>query len=484
MLTFAPPKKDDDMKKTGDEYFDSEEFRDMLAEYEEAVNTGQPVFLDADELAEIADFYQMSGQMDEAEAAITLAEGLSPGAIAPLAYRIHEALYDGDTQRAWELLDQIIETSEPDYVYCRAEILLSEERVEEADAYLRDEFGKVPPEEYQDFVVDVANIYADYDYPEKAMEWMARGKQEDTPEFKELLGRTLFGLGKYKDSGRIFNELIDTNPFSKYYWNALASAQYMDEDYNNSIQSSEYAIAIDPKDPDGLLSKANGLNRLENFEEALKYYKRYTEEVPDDELGILYQGTCLINLGRNEEAIDTLKHAIDVADGREDYLFEIYQELAFAYSETGDVDIALDCLDKAEATYNDPVQIGLVKGHVLLSAGRLDEAEEHFQQAVADSEEPLLTILRVIVSFYDNRYLDAAYSLFQNYFRVVPDDHKDGYAYMALCCYELGRQAEFLDYLKKACRVNPRECRLVLSQLFPSDIEPQDYYGYISEKMK
>ena len=128
MLTFAPPKKDDDMKKTGDEYFDSEEFRDMLAEYEEAVNTGQPVFLDADELAEIADFYQMSGQMDEAEAAITLAEGLSPGAIAPLAYRIHEALYDGDTQRAWELLDQIIETSEPDYVYCRAEILLSEER--------------------------------------------------------------------------------------------------------------------------------------------------------------------------------------------------------------------------------------------------------------------------------------------------------------------------------------------------------------------
>ena len=40
-----------------------------------------------------------------------------------------------------------------------------------------------------------------------------------------------------------------------------------------SVTSSEYAIAIDPEDAEGLLAKANGLFRLENFEEALKYYK-------------------------------------------------------------------------------------------------------------------------------------------------------------------------------------------------------------------
>jgi tetratricopeptide (TPR) repeat protein len=86
------------VKKTGDEYFDSNEFRDLLAEYEKAVNTGQPVFMDADELAEIADFYQMTNRLDEAESTISLALSLSPGAIAPLTYRIHEALYQGDTQ--------------------------------------------------------------------------------------------------------------------------------------------------------------------------------------------------------------------------------------------------------------------------------------------------------------------------------------------------------------------------------------------------
>ena len=44
------------MYSTDDEYFDSDEFRDMLATYEEAVSQGQPVFLDADELAWLNDY--------------------------------------------------------------------------------------------------------------------------------------------------------------------------------------------------------------------------------------------------------------------------------------------------------------------------------------------------------------------------------------------------------------------------------------------
>lgn len=472
------------MKKTGDNYFDSEEFREMLAEYEEAVSTGQPVFMDADELAEIADYYQMNEQFDEAEDAISLALSLSPGAIAPLTYRIHEALYNGDTEEAWDWLDQIIEKDDPDYVYCRAEILLSEERLEECDKYLRKEFRKVPPEEYQDYVVDVANIYADYNYPEKAMEWMARGKQEDTAEFKELMARTLFGLGRYKDSQRIFNELIDTDPFSKYYWNALADAQFMDEDYQNSIQSSEYAIAIDPNDPDSLISKANGLFKLNNYEEALEYFRRYAEQVPDDEFAYMNQGTCLINMGRNEEAIDMLNKAIEVADGRPDYLPDIYQELAFAYSETDRIEEAMQCLEMTDTMDCDHVQVEVVKGHILLAAGRLAEAEFYFKDAIQQSLHPYKTLMRVIVSLYDNRYVEAAYQMFLSYFENAEDDNADGYAYMALCCYEMKRYKEFLVYLKKACEVNPKESKLVLSHLFPDDLEPESYYTYIYDKMK
>ena len=45
------------MKKTGDEYFDSEEFRNILDNYEESAKSGYPLYMDADDLADIADYY-------------------------------------------------------------------------------------------------------------------------------------------------------------------------------------------------------------------------------------------------------------------------------------------------------------------------------------------------------------------------------------------------------------------------------------------
>ena len=479
------------MKKTDDDYFDSKEFQDMLEAYEHSVNAGEPVFMDAEELSDIADYYQYTGHADEAEEAITLALSLAPGSIAPLSYRIHQALFEGDIEKAHEYYDQIIETDDPDYIYDRAEILIAEGRVEEADEYLREEFKQVPPDEYQDYVMDVANIYTDNGQPQKAMEWMARAGHQQSTDFKELMGRTLFGLGKYKDSERIFNELVDKDPFSTRYWNALASAQFMSEDYQQAIQSSEYAIAIDPQDPDGLMAKANGLFHLNNYEESLKYFQRYSEQVPDDEYALLYQGICLLNTNRPQEAIEILHKAAYTAPADSSSLTDIYQELAFACSENGQPDEAIHVLNKTEMLDCDHVQMEIVKGHVMLAAGKTEEAEDYFRSAISHSDDECDTWLRIILSFYDNHYVEAAYTLFKKYFAYCEtakgqhqEDIQQGYAYMALCCYELKYYGEFLDYLKKACEANPEECRQALAHLFPQDLEPEGYYDYIKGKLK
>lgn len=471
------------MKKTGDEYFDSEEFQELLDEYEHAMDTGMPVFMDADELADIADYYQLTEHYDEADQAIDLALSLEPGAVAPLTYKIHEALWNGHTDEARQYFEQITDTDDPDYVYDKAEILLAEDRAEEADSYLNEEFKKLPDDERQDYIVDVANIFTDYNQPEKAMQWMARGHQEDSTEYKELMARTLFGLGKFHDSEKIWGELIDSDPFSKHYWNALASTQFMNEDYSASIESSEYAIAIDPDDYESLYAKANALFRLGNYDEALKYFERYNQHVPDDEYGLLNQGSCLINLNRYEEAAARLIQALNVAPDDSPYMADIYQELAFAYSEANDGERALLTLDKAFQYTDDQVQLLIVRGHILLAAGRIGEAEHCFRQAVVKSDTPNQTLLRAIVSVYDNHYLEAAYKLFLKFFKIVPPDFTDGYAYMALVCYDLKRNTEFLDYLKIACERNPRECQTALAHIFPDEVAPADYYNYIKDRL-
>ena len=330
---------------------------------------------------------------------------------------------------------------------------------------------------------DVASIFSDYAVFDKAFEWIARSQGDDSDDFKELMARTLFGLGKYKDSERIFNELIDHNPYSTSYWNALASAQFMNEDYHAAITSSEYAIAIDPHDPESILYKANGLYNLANYESALSYFKRYTEMVPNDEFGYLHQGTCLINLGRYEEAIAILEKAAHETDKESVYLPDIYQELAYAYSEQKKLETALYYIDKTKELDCDQTNMEIVRGHILLANGQLEEAEQTFRHALQYTKDAPRTMLRIIVSLYDNRYIRSSYILLKNFFRHVDEDWKEGYAYMAVCCLDMNKQDEFLHYLKMAVERNPKEARTVLSGYFPEGMAPEEYYEYMVNKI-
>ena len=459
-------------------YFESEEFQDILKQYEDSVKSGHPIYMDADDLADVADYYQYGGMLEEADAAINLALHFNPNAVGPLLYKAREALSQQEFDTAREYAERIKTADSVEYLYLKGEILICEGKTNEADELFRERFRTIDPVELVDYVYDVANLFSEYNQHEKAFEWMSRSQGDNSDDFKELMARTLFGLGKYKDSERIFNELIDNNPYSKRYWNSLASAQYMSEDYHASVTSSEYAIAIDPNDAESILAKANGLYQLNNYEEALIYFERYSEKIDFDEFGYLHQGTCLINLGRYEEAITRLEKAEEVADRDSQYLPEIYQELAFAYSEIKKPEEAIYYIDKTKDIDCDHIDMEVIRGHIYLANDRVEEAEQAFKQTIKQSGNAPKTMLRIMVSLYDNRYVNASYRLFKKFFNYVDDSWTDGYAYMALCCWDLRYYDEFLTYLKKAVEKNPKETKLVLGNLFPQGIDVKDYYDY------
>jgi tetratricopeptide (TPR) repeat protein len=465
-------------------YFNSEEFRQILKRYEESVQQGHSIYMEADDLADIADYYQYHGRKEDADCAINLALNYNPEAVGPLLYKAREALSIKDFDTAREYAAHIEAVDQQEALYLQGEILICEEKDDEADALFRQQMKDIMPDEWADYVYDVANIFSDYNIYDKAFEWMARSQGDESDDFKELMARTLFGLGKYQDSERIFNELIDHDPYSTRYWNALASAQFMNEDYHSAITSSEYAIAIDPNDAESLLSKANSLYSLGNYESALTYFQRYSEIVADDEFGFLHQGTCLINLERFSEAVQVLERAEQLAGSESPYLPEICQELAFAYSELHKPETALYYIDLTQDMDCDHVNMEIIRGHILLANQKPEEAEEAFKDALQLSDNSPRTMLRIIVSLYDNRYVHTSYILLKNFFLHVEENWADGYSYMALCCLDLKKTDEFLHYLKMATERNPKEAKTVLSNYFPNDMAPQDYYAYMSKQMK
>jgi len=470
-----------------EEYFESNEFKELLEGYETAMEQGTAPFMDADDLVDIADYYSWQENTEKADEVIEHALELFPTATLPNVYKARKALTMGDFEGARQFAATIENHDDPDYHYLTAEIMIAEGKTDEADQYLRDYAKHVDPDEYQDFIKDCANLYIDYDVSEKAYEWMLRSKGDNSNDFKELMARTLFGLGKYKDSERIFNELIDSNPYSGQYWNALASAQFMNEDYSESVTSSEYAIAIDPEDPDAVGSKANGLLRLGNYEEALKYYERFSELVPDDEYGLLHQGICLANTDRCDEAIEKLTEGLEVCPADSPFLVQFYQELAFCYGAAKNPDKAMQMIDMTEHLNCDHTDMMVVRGHILLQNGLVKQAEEAFKKAIIHSENAPDVLLRIIVSLYDNHYVHTSYEMLVKFLDMIKDyypDYHGGYAYMALCCYDLKKGDEFMKYLRMAVKYNKKEASLVLSPLFPEGTPVSEYVKYMEQKIE
>ncbi len=469
----------------GNDYFNSDEFKDALSTYETAEREGLPMFLDPEELTDIADYYATTGNGEKAEKVIGKALEMFPGAASPLAFKAREALERNDIATAQLFASQITDKDEREYFFIKVEILIALDREDEAEDMLKEKFEDIYEEMKEDFILDAACIYIDYGLFDLAKEWLDSSVEKPAPDYDELMARALVGLGRYDEGISLIDKLIDREPYSGNYWNALATAQFLAERYDESIKSCEYALAIDPNDVDGLFTKANCLNRLGDFAEAVKLYERYVGgNGADKELGELNIGTCMVYLGRYDEAVSHLLKALAASAPDSEQLHAIYQELAFAYSAKKCPEKAISYIRKAKEFDNDHTDLDILHGHILLENGQIEEAMQVFNKVIVEDGDDPHTMLRIIVSIYDNRYTDIAYSMFKHLFKYNGDDMDYGFSYMALCCRDMKKDKEFLHYLKLAAERNPKEAKTILGDMFPEGMDPADYYSYLTSRMK
>lgn len=462
-----------------DNYFESKEFKENLSKYEEGCQRGESVYLDSEALTDIAEYYHSMGRSEDALVVADYALSMFQGATAPLVFKARMALLKGaDAHEADRIAEQIIDKTDLDYYYIKGEILIADGRPTAADCYFEDCSDNLSDEEYSDYVLDVATVFADYDQMDYAHKWLLKSGETHLADYRELLGRIYLGTGRYEESEQIFTALIDESPFTAAYWNQLASAQFMQNKFSDSITSSEYAIAINPQDEDALLNKANSLLNLDNFEESFLYYKRYTECSQNKDIGELYQGISLLNLNRIQEAVIHLQTAEHHLMPHSTCQVELYQEMAFAQSRLGHTDEALRYIDKTDALDCDHNEMLVLRGHIVLESHREDEADYYFHQALKESKYSPNILFRIAVSLFDNRYVTQSRQMLQSMIAVVDKDWNCGYSYLAACAMELGYREEYLEYLKEAVERNPIEAKNVLKDYFPEGMLPEDYYMY------
>lgn len=468
---------------TNDEYFKSQEFKDILHVYEKGKQEGVSIYLDPNDLADIAEYYHLQGQIDKSVALIDEAINLFPGSSAPLIFRARiELLVNNDPFKAEEFAEQVEDKTDLEYHYLKTEIMLVRHQDREADRFLLDCLGTIDESDREDFYIDVATLFADYDLIDKAHEWLMRSQLQDSDNYQELTGRIALAKGDYMQSQHIFNDLVEKNPYSGSYWNHLASSQYMSNEIRESITSSEFSIAINPNDDEAILNKANGLFALGNYEEALLYYRRLTDMCPKEETGEMFQGITFIKLNRLKEAVEHLKQAEEIAGRDSETLPDIYQTLAYTFSSLGESQQAMAYIKKAEQALGANLnELSVLRGHLLMGQGEVERARESYQKAIYDSDFDPDIILRAAISIYENNYIELAYGFLHTLLGIGETGRTDGYSYLAACCKELGKDSEYKKALKKACERNPVEVRAVLGENIPSTLDPSEYYHYLIE---
>lgn len=469
------------MTSNDNSYFESKEFKNILQQFENSQASGNPMFMDSDDFSDIAEYYFNQGDFKNAKKTIDDGLDIFPHSTALWIIKAKlTALVEKDVTKAYTYLDRIEDKTDFEYIYFLGELKLREEKTEEAEKLFRKHLNDLDEEEREDFIFDIASLYAVNEQFMKAEDWFELLKSKTDDDCQELKGRILLGLGDYEESERIFQKLIDKNPYSVDYWTDLASLQVLYDRFSAAITSCEYALAINPKNSLATIIKANSLFDLGNFEEALKYYLAYQQLEPNNLTFERQIGDSYLQLDQPTKAIVHWKKSEQQYQDDPESLAEIYENIALTLSHLGKMDEALSYVDKMQnLKCMNMEDIRLTKGHILIENDQVEAAQEIFQEAIRQPDASAYTALKIAIYSYDCGYVQMAYEVLKNFLEGVDETWEIGYSFFAVCCKTLNKTDEFLQAVKKACEKNPEEAQKVLQTFFPEGMAPEEYYDFL-----
>lgn len=466
-----------------DNIFFSKEFKENLRKYEEARKNNSSVFLEPEQFTDIAEYYHLHGDLKTALEVIDDALNIFPGATEPLAFKARVSiLVCHNVDEAMGYVDMIADKQDLEYFYIVAEIMIVDDRVEDAEKYLEAKEQTIDEDDLEDYYLDVASLFADYEVYDLAARWLALSDDTDCGDYLELQGRIAMSKGSYEKCKEIFNKLIDQEPYNNGYWNLLASAKYLTNDFSGSMECSDYSLAISPDDPDAILNKANCLMMLGNGKEAKSCYQHFKRLQPHSEVADMGIAAVLMNENNFKEALDYWKSAARLCPSQSANQIEIYRNISLVYALCGEYKEAINAAGKLEALSGDSkVEVVLLKGYINLLAGEVDSAKTCFEKAIHVTSDKDIgnTLYYIAYCLFDCNYLRQAHDIFRHLADSDSNkDYADLWAYLVRTDYELGLQDEFLADLKKATERNPVGIQRELSDVFPNGMSVRDFYNY------
>lgn len=494
-------------------YIRSNDFKELLAKYQQFLNSEDAIFFDADELLEIAEYYHLKNNPEESMRAAQCCRTLHPDNDKAKIFIARTFLMAGDYNNAEKTAKEISNDDLLDGIYLRAELMICNNNTEDANKYLREHYEGLSDSanayNYNlidnenenediddmicDFSLDVAILFIDYQLFSYAEEWLSMvndKEMQSLPDYLECKARLLTAQEKYNEAIPVWNAFIDQQAYSVMAWVQLSQCYYHEGNSVEALQCAQYAEAIDSNVPEIYLTKGNCLYSLGYSEESLKSFRKYLDLCPNDIQGELLISSTLYSMCNFEEARQHIDISIsqlealssDINGECPDFLsIEVYRQAAYIYSALRLTEDALRYVDNL-LFYNIPQEnYHILRASILIESGKIKEAFQILSKLLKDSQHNPDTYINVGCMLVDSEIHEGGYKLLHEVFKIIDETGvRDGKGYdrLAFAALMTGRYEEFVSALEVCSKYLPTETVTIFCSIFPKEMPVTKYLDY------
>lgn len=359
------------------------ETEQLIARYEAMKAENKSLYFDSDQLSAIAEYYAVDRQFEAAQEAISYGLNLHPESSELLVQQAYLFLDTKQLEKAKLVLHSMPDPSDYDVKLLKAEILINEEKVEEADELLAtlDECAK----EDLFMLLEIAYLYIETGYPEKAITWLEKGlgmfKEEEG--FLAAVADCYCSVGNLEKAVYFYNKAIDQNPYSAAHWTGLAKCYFTGHTYDKAIEAADFAIAANDAYGEAYVIKAHSLFHLDNRDEAIKEYEKALDNKGlSPEFAYLFMGLAYSENDEYGPAVKYFNQSIEYIKKNDkansQLLIDLYNNQAHCYARMEKFEKAHECCHAALKLDPKNYESLLMQGRIYL-----DEDEiQNYQKAV------------------------------------------------------------------------------------------------------
>lgn len=519
------------------DYFQSDEFKELLKSYEAKKERGIAAWLDADAYADIADYYIEVDRPHCAARAVEEGLQLYQGDEVLLAVKsaVHIYLHEYD---AAEHTLRSLDPDDSDVKYMLAQIEYAKYmHVKKAEtmwrAWMRQEEAqqKLSEQLQRENYIHIISSMTELCDSEK--NWKEKGEEAVRRWVKEYIDK-FQPLGTYTEDVQLAdicreNELTDLlcevlsqvlmeQPYLPKGWSNLAVAQHLEHDYEQALESCNFALAINPNDMETLLTKAHSLHAMGEKGASIPVFEEYLNKGGDVVQMIPY-ADALFEDNEHKNAIEKLQWLVhhynnklkemeaDLQETnkkgetsehdtpeqveaqtrmetfREQYRNVMY-DIANLFHQNGYFELSILINKKIVTLFPNDAEALFLTGTNLLALRKFEEASQCLSHALICANDQVEMGVNIALSFVLNNFDNFAIDVLDSVEQIAANSPspfvKNISAAKAITFLKMGQKKPFIQSFKTACAECPDLVESLFRGYFPEGL-PIDSWGDFAE---